>query len=46
MQVIEFLAAVALLTFQLALVLGVSIGLFLLACFAVGWLIEAIRRLK
>jgi hypothetical protein len=45
-QILEFLAAVALLTLQLALVVGTLAGLFLFACFAVGWLIEAVRRLK
>lgn len=46
MQVLEFFLAVLLLTFQLALVAGTTIGLFLLACFAVGWLVEAIRRMR
>lgn len=47
MQVfLEFIAAVAILTFKMALVLGTVTGLFLLACFAIGWLVEAIRRLK
>jgi len=45
-DIFEFLAAVALMTFQLALIFGTLAGVFLLACFALGWLIEAIRRLK
>jgi len=45
-QVLEFIGAVAVMTFKLALIFGVLIGLFLFACFAIGWLVEAIRRLK
>ena len=46
MPFLEFMGAVAILTFRLALVFGVLVGVFLLACFAIGWLVEAIRRLK
>ena len=42
----DFLLAVLLVTFQLTLILGTLAGLFLLLCFALGWLIETIRRLK
>ena len=42
----DFLLAVLLVTFQLALILGTLAGLFLLLCFALGWLVETIRRLK
>ena len=45
-DIFEFLAAVILMTFQLALIVGTLAGVFLLACFALGWLVEAIRRLK
>jgi len=45
-DIFEFLAAVALMTFQLALIFGTLAGLFLLLCFALGWIVEMIRRLK
>ena len=43
---IEFLIAVLFTMIELALLIGTLAGLFLLACFCVGWVIEAIRRLK
>lgn len=46
MPFLEFMGAVAILTFKLALVFGVLVGVFLLACFAIGWLVEAIRRMR
>jgi len=44
--VLEFLGATAICTFQLALLFGTLAGVFLLACFALGWMVEMIRRLK
>ena len=46
MPFLEFIGAVAVMTFKLALIFGVLIGVFLLACFAIGWLVEALKRLK
>ena len=43
---IEFLAAVAVLTMQLALALGTLVGLFLATCFLLGWLVEVLRRMR
>ena len=45
-DVLEFLGATAICTLQLALLFGMLAGLFLLACFALGWLAEAIKRLR
>jgi len=45
-DVLEFLGATAICTLQLALLFGMLAGLFLLACFALGWMVEMIRRLK
>ena len=45
-MILEFISDVVLCTFQLALIFGTLAGLFLLLCFALGWLIETIRRLK
>jgi len=42
--VIDFLLAVLFLTFQLALAVGTLAGLFLFACFLVGWLMEVLRK--
>ena len=44
MPFLEFMGAVAILTFKLALVFGVLVGVFLLACFAIGWLGAGLRR--
>lgn len=41
---IDFLLATLFLTFQLALAVGTLVGLFLFACFAIGWVVEMIRR--
>ena len=45
-DVLVFLGDVALCTLQLALLIGTLAGLFLLLCFALGWLAEAIKRLR
>jgi len=45
-DVLEFLGATAICTFQLVLIFGTLAGLFLLLCFALGWIVEMIRRLK
>ena len=41
---IDFLLSVLFLTLQLALAVGTLAGLFLFACFLVGWLVEVLRR--
>jgi len=43
--VIDFLFSVCIVAVKLALFIGTAAGLFMLACFCLGWVIEKIKRL-